>query len=652
MKKLSYYDFDLNIRLDAGNLYADVWDSPVGQAKAISNSSLSHDTLNSEAFSSLDLFNIQSAKWLGTSLFKAVFVDEIHANLRRSEDIAKNNQCGLRIRLHLNDPKLINIPWEYLYDPTFDRFLCTSSLTPITRFLDLPIITKPIFIQPPIKMLVVIASPKNYPKLNTEAEWLGIQESLGNLSSKGLIKIDKLEGASYQQLQKKLLQDTYHIVHFIGHADFDDKNQEGVLILENETGNGQQISSDALGVLLQDSSYSLRLVFLNTCKGARTSTRNQFSGIAQTLVQKGIPAVIAMQSSIFDQTAILLCNNFYPVLLQGYPVDVALAEARKAIYGLNNRVGWGNPVLYMRVSDGKILDLSDKPQHRISSVQPNKKESFQQLLKADPFASIMFSPGGGSAKKFSNNIKQLGLLGLLGAGKTTFLAVFYIACQSSGWQIRASDEASHEFHLRYYKRLFQDGEFPTATRPEENEEFHFDINRKGLLFNENYRIAIGDLSGEWFQRPLNLYKNYPDVANPYYRLMERDGILLLIDPTDLQKYRSDHNLVIINFLGSLLRATNWERNQTKIHPKLAVCLTKMDMPNYRQNLHLNDQEMKSFASKVLGNTIVQEIYNACHKDKVKFFGCSSIGLEHSDNKLDPKKIQPVNVFQAVEWLLK
>ncbi|MCB0088393.1 MAG: SUMF1/EgtB/PvdO family nonheme iron enzyme, partial [Caldilineaceae bacterium] len=93
--------------------------------------------------------------------------------------------------------------------------------------------------------------------------------------------------------------------------------------------------------------------------GARTSREDPLSGVAQHLVQQGIPAVIAMQFEITDQAAITLSHEFYTALADGYPVDGALAEARKAIYAMGNDIEWGTPVLYMRARDGVLFEVDE-----------------------------------------------------------------------------------------------------------------------------------------------------------------------------------------------------------------------------------------------------------------------------------------------------
>ena len=65
-------------------------------------------------------------------------------------------------------------------------------------------------------------------------------------------------------------------------------------------------------------------------------------------MQQGIPAVVAMQFEISDEAAIVIAHEFYTALAAGYPVDAALAEARKAAFTGGSSAEWGIPVLYLR----------------------------------------------------------------------------------------------------------------------------------------------------------------------------------------------------------------------------------------------------------------------------------------------------------------
>ncbi|MBK9092086.1 MAG: CHAT domain-containing protein [Anaerolineae bacterium] len=124
--------------------------------------------------------------------------------------------------------------------------------------------------------------------------------------------------------------------------------------MEDETGHSQAINAFRLGTLLHDHK-SLRLAVLNACEGGRASRSDPFGGVCQSLLQQGIPAVIAMQFEVTDKTAIVLTHSFYQALADGYPVDAALAEARKSIFISNDlngaRRGAGGPVVSAAASD-------------------------------------------------------------------------------------------------------------------------------------------------------------------------------------------------------------------------------------------------------------------------------------------------------------
>lgn len=303
---------------------------------------------------------MKAAKGFGASLFDAVFTGPVGAAFARSLRDARQVGAGLRIRLRLADPALADLPWEYLYNPAVNRFLGLSIHTPLVRYIELPGPIAPLGVTTPVRVLVMIASPTDYPPLDAEAEWNRLHGALADLLAAGLIAIDRLDEATLPALQRRLRRSRYHMFHFIGHGEFDQAAQEGVLLLEDGHHRGHRVSSQYLGMLLHDH-VSLRVAVLNACEGARTSLHDPFAGSAQTLVQQGIPAVIAMQFEIADDVAGSFAHEFYGALADGYPVDAAITEARKAIFASGRDVEWGTPVLYLRAHDGRIFDVVRPP---------------------------------------------------------------------------------------------------------------------------------------------------------------------------------------------------------------------------------------------------------------------------------------------------
>ncbi len=58
--------------------------------------------------------------------------------------------------------------------------------------------------------------------------------------------------------------------------------------------------------------------------GATSGRSNSFAGVAQQLVQQGVPAVLAMQFPVSDKAAIALSQDFYRSLSDGLPADAAV----------------------------------------------------------------------------------------------------------------------------------------------------------------------------------------------------------------------------------------------------------------------------------------------------------------------------------------
>jgi hypothetical protein len=369
MPEKAYLNFDVQIEPAAAGFRIEV-NSPAGQltsAFVLPFSDLEVENFllrlgqGRRTMRRFDSPEVEAAKAFGARLFDAVFAHEGRACLRGSLDEAERRGMGLRIRLRLTTaPALADLPWEYLYNSTLNRFPVLSNETPIVRYLDLPESIRPLAITPPLRVLAIIASPQGYAPLNVEREWARLQEALRELQERELVVLERLEEASLPALQRRLRRGDYHILHFMGHGGFDERTQDGVLILEHADGSGYRISGQDLGMLLHDH-RSLRLVLLNACEGARTSRTDPFAGTAQSLVQQGIPAVIAMQFEVSDEAAVVIAHEFYGAIADGYPVDAGLAEARKSLFATGSGVEWGTPVLYLRAPDGKIFDIVRRP---------------------------------------------------------------------------------------------------------------------------------------------------------------------------------------------------------------------------------------------------------------------------------------------------
>ena len=294
----------------------------------------------------------------GQRLYAAVFAGGVGVCLRRSLDKAQAQNQGLRIRLRLDPgvPALAELPWEYLFATDLDRFLALSDATPMVRYLEVAEGVQPLQVTPPLTLLAIIANPSDVPPLAVEEEWRRLQTALADLQARRLIRLERLNPATWPALQARLRQGDVHILHFVGHGGFDAADSTGGLIFEDAAGHADEVSAETLAMLLHDHA-ALRLIFLNACEGARSGRSDSFAGVAQRLVRQGIPAVLAMQFPVSDAAAIALSQAFYSALADGYPADTALSEARKAIAAQGNPLEWGTPVLFSRSDDNQLIEL-------------------------------------------------------------------------------------------------------------------------------------------------------------------------------------------------------------------------------------------------------------------------------------------------------
>src|SRR6266566_4125665 len=363
---MTYDDFDLQIEPAGEQFRVRLLNAPTGQATTefvlpfteieVANF-LSRIGQVRRTMRRVDAPELQAAKEFGGKLFGAIFSGEMIAQLRGSMEQASDKDHGLRIRLRLTDvPSLADLPWEFLYDANQNHFLTTSTETPVVRFLDLPQRIAPLRVALPLRVLVMIASPRNLKRLDAEGEWARLQESLGDLVSAGQLVIERLPAATLDALRLRARGAPFHVFHFIGHGGFDEAAQDGVLQFEDESGMSYPVRGEMLGMQLHDH-RSLRLAVLNACEGARSSRQDPFSGVAQSLLQQRVPAVIAMQFEISDAAAKVFALEFYRAVAEGNPVDAAVCESRKALFKEEFGQEWATPVLYMRSQEGQLFEL-------------------------------------------------------------------------------------------------------------------------------------------------------------------------------------------------------------------------------------------------------------------------------------------------------
>jgi hypothetical protein len=299
---------------------------------------------------------------LGQELYNALFQGSIRDSWLSAQGIAQNRQDVLRLRLALKGDRLPRLPWEVMYADshpltagahvTFSR--CHPSYGSLGR-TNASLAAKPLPVV--LRVLMVLAAPTNQAALELEQEAHQLQEELEKhrLNDRKAIlpeiELHILKQPGREELTQVLEQGHYQVFHFSGHSNSGPSG--GLLHLVNATtGLDEVLSGDDLAGLLANNGTWLAV--LNSCRGAQAATQmdsmERDHTLAETLVRRGIPSVLAMAERIPDQVALTLSRLFYRNLRFGYPVDLSLCRARQGLisaYG-SHQFYWALPILYLQ----------------------------------------------------------------------------------------------------------------------------------------------------------------------------------------------------------------------------------------------------------------------------------------------------------------
>jgi tetratricopeptide (TPR) repeat protein len=321
---------------------------------------------------------------LGERLFQRVFNGAALDQYRYSDPaILALNTSG----------ELATLPWELMHDGA-NWIARTRGIARISETKQAPpeIIPK----SGALKILAAISSP-----MLNENESIPDDEQPYQIDAKAHGQIfRKLEDESFPaeiKLRKHITRqafsressNNYHVLHFVGHGNLGKlafETRDGLLDLAEEDWIREQITVALRG--------GLRLVVLNSCHSADTG--ENFAGVAKTIMETGVPAVIAMQGSVSEPADITFVRNLYSDLAAGKSVDEAVMNSRRAMAtDWQIRAGeWATPVLFV---NGSILDeesslsLMDAEMSRmidsqkVSIIEPWKAEFDPMMTREEIF---------------------------------------------------------------------------------------------------------------------------------------------------------------------------------------------------------------------------------------------------------------------------
>lgn len=398
---MEYETIELEIGLGSGRQYPVAVRSPAGEAQGtiqfpFDELALENRLLNLQnallrsggerrQFLSTEQETVQK---FGQALFNTIITDEVRICYEKSTDIVRQKGKGLRLQLRIQSPEMATLPWEFMYDPNHATYLALSPQTPIVRYINLPQTIEPLIVDPPLRLLGMIANPQQVQQLDIKREKERLERAIAPLQQSGLLELTWVQGETWRDLQRVLRNNRWHIFHFVGHGGFDTITKEGFIVLSDAQHQPHLLPATQLAEILTNY-YPPRLVLLNSCDGAQSSKQDIFSSTASLLIRRNIPAVVAMQYEITDRAAIEFSSAFYEAVANGLSIEAAMSEAREAIWiSINNTLEWGTPVLYTHAPDGVLFNVQ---KHIDEQIFPKNTTEYKVSTK-EPFPQLILQP--------------------------------------------------------------------------------------------------------------------------------------------------------------------------------------------------------------------------------------------------------------------
>jgi len=394
--QISYRDFRIRIETRRADGYpTSVLDSPGGEGGGVipfGADEMAHLRQEWEAIREGSTDSEARAREIGGRMFEALFGAEVcrlfdfsRGAITPSEP-GKQDRSGLRIRLSL-DPKhpdllsLCSLPWELLNDRRNSSFFVLDPTTPVVRFLETPSPAVPPPFKRPLRILAAISSPRGLEGIDLDEERRKIEDTW---KVHGEVEVAFLPRATLKELHDAVSNTEYHVFHFMGHGIFSSVARESLLYFEDHDRRKQGVNSRMLLTHLRGMGFP-RLVFLNACWTAETplDAPDPFAGIAVGLVTGGVPAVLAMQTSVSNSAAVLFSAAVYHALACGLPLEQAVTEGRTTLHRERSQtLAWAAPVLFLRATTDALFKV---PRIQIPIEEPSApplEKKLQTLQKS------------------------------------------------------------------------------------------------------------------------------------------------------------------------------------------------------------------------------------------------------------------------------
>jgi hypothetical protein len=291
----------------------------------------------------------QLIKRVGEEMYRLLMPDQM-------QNYLYDNECSLIITT--ND---LELPYELM--SYRDTFLCLER--PVARMpmgTAFPRTPRVVRTSPKLRFLLIYSDPfKNLPA--AEQEIVELEKSLKQDWQEHIeIEVIGPDKATGRQLNEVLRKGTFDVIHYAGHAYFDEEDADlsGLLLFDDDffrTNNArreQHFLAQKIRRLLE----GRPLVFLNACQSTRTANEEKpqkvenylqgpAEGLAAAFIYGGALGCIGANWPIYDTAAAKFATTFYSNVIKGYMIGEAMRRARIEIREkFPNNITWAAFVLY------------------------------------------------------------------------------------------------------------------------------------------------------------------------------------------------------------------------------------------------------------------------------------------------------------------
>src|SRR6185369_10166446 len=288
-----------------------------------------------------------TSKQLGRDLFREILIDHSDVFGRYQQALGEVSADETQLHLSVESQRdFLRVPLECLFDdvnqPDYLALRHTLSRSVIgvhTKRLPLsPNFFNDLYLHDRELKVLLIAS-------NTPPDIAGVDDEIvelaasirTNFESRGLrvrLKCVPTEFATCEYVRNTLRHSEYHIVHYAGHGTFvSDSPEKSCLSFwrkPNREGGVEHLRASELQMLVHDS--AVRFLYLSCCLGTMTGEPDQllnddFLGIADGLINSGVPALLGFRWRVSDSGAKALAVCFYNSLAAQGWIDTALLDA-------------------------------------------------------------------------------------------------------------------------------------------------------------------------------------------------------------------------------------------------------------------------------------------------------------------------------------